>query len=119
MIISTLSFISSKRDPNDPSSFTRQFNTIYAFKDNSGVFWIASYGQGLNIYNSKQKQFRNYKQESGNPFSLKGDIRVTSIIEDRTGTIWMGTWNGGFKSSGIEKQISSIIICTILMIRTV
>ena len=61
---STLSFISYKHDSNDPSSLLG--NSIpFILKDNSGVFWIASYGQGLNIYNSKQKQFRNYKQETG------------------------------------------------------
>src|SRR3970282_1828638 len=82
---STLSFISYKHDPNDPSSLLS--NSIpFILKDNSGVFWIASYGQGLNIYNSKQKQFRTYKQEPGNPFSIKGE-HVTSMFEDINGTI--------------------------------
>lgn len=87
-----LSIISYQKDPYDPSSLIG--NSIrHLYVDNDEVYWISSYG-GLNIYNSKQKQFRNYKHEPGNPFSFKGDF-ATTLLEDKSGTIWIGTQNGG------------------------
>lgn len=87
-----LSIISYKHDPYDPSSLIG--NSIrHLYVDDDEVYWISSYG-GLNIYNSKQKPFRNYKHEAGNPFSFEGDF-ATTLLEDKSGTIWIGTQNGG------------------------
>jgi signal transduction histidine kinase/ligand-binding sensor domain-containing protein/DNA-binding response OmpR family regulator len=89
---SLLNIISYKHDPYNPSSLIG--NSIrHLFVDDDGVYWISSYG-GLNIYNSKQKPFRNYKHEAGNPFSFKGDY-ATTLLEDKSGAIWIGTQNGG------------------------
>ena len=90
---SSLSFISYKHDPYDPSSLSG--NTIpYIYEDNSGLYWVATIGDGLNILDTKQKQFRQYKHEPANPFSLSGND-VLIIYEDKAGIVWISTRKDG------------------------
>ncbi|MCW9094366.1 MAG: ATP-binding protein [Ignavibacteriaceae bacterium] len=88
---SSPSFISYKHDTNDPTSLISNIiQEIY--QDNSGLLWIG--GIELNIYNTKQKQFRHYKHEPDYPSSLSSND-VAAVYEDKDGVIWIGTWDGG------------------------
>ena len=91
--ISSPSFISYKHDPYDPSSLSG--NVVpYIYEDNSGLYWVATIGDGLNILDTKQKQFRQYEHEPANPFSLSGND-VLIIYEDKDGIVWISTRRDG------------------------
>jgi len=90
---SPLSFISYKHDPGDPSSLSIN-NIRYIYQDKSGLFWVATWGGGLHLFNTEQKQFKHYKHKRDDSFSLSANA-VLSIHEDKSGTLWIGNWDGG------------------------
>jgi two-component system, sensor histidine kinase and response regulator len=90
---SPLKFISYKHNPYDPASISG--NVIpFMYEDNSGLYWIATIGDGLNIFDKNQKQFRHYKHDPVDPFSLSGND-VLVMYEDKSGTIWISTRRDG------------------------
>lgn len=61
--------------------------------DHTGHWWAGTYGGGIAKFTNK----------SFHPVSLGNDINsniVKSVIEDREGNYWIGTWNGFFKYNG-------------------
>lgn len=62
-------------------------------EDRKGNFWFASIGSGVYYYDGKS--FQNFTTKDG----LAND-RVTTIYEDKTGTIWFGTENGASRYDG-------------------
>ncbi len=70
-------------------------------KDSFGTLWIGTYDGGLNklvIDNGNGKttdnySFTAYKNLPGDPESIS-DNRISSIIEDRDGLLWIGTERG-------------------------
>lgn len=73
---------------------------ISIFKDREGDLWIGTYGGGLNRLT---KQFQEVKASQArferfvnvpNKNSLSNNI-VTTIIQDRNGLLWFGTFGGG------------------------
>jgi ligand-binding sensor domain-containing protein/serine phosphatase RsbU (regulator of sigma subunit) len=88
-----LSFIRYMNDPRDPSSLSH--NEVYAiYEDQSGTFWIGTYGGGTNKVKKSRKQFIHYKPIHNDPNSLPNEI-VWSIYEDPSGVLWIGTHGGG------------------------
>ncbi|MBN1143618.1 MAG: response regulator [Bacteroidales bacterium] len=75
--------------------------------DPSGTVWVGTWGGGLdkiviqeeeNTSRSNRKKinykFVHYKNDKSSPFSITGNS-IYSILEDRTGSVWVGTdWNG-------------------------
>lgn len=77
---------------NDP--FNVEIRTITSTAD--GDFWLGSL-QGLSRFsfdNDHWQQRARYYHHRQNPNSLGGG-RVVSILQDRDGSVWVGTWNGG------------------------
>jgi len=64
------------------------------YEDESGVFWIGTYGGGLNRY--KDEVFYSYGNQNG----LLNE-NVSCIIEDEFGYLWMSSNNGLYR---VEKQ---------------
>lgn len=81
--------------------------------DRSGTIWVSTYGGGVNKYTPPNQYFRYYSAEG------KYDRFPSSgLIEDKNGTLWLGTSqdvlkfdpeNGTFKSLGINKDIYFIL----------
>ncbi len=67
-------------------------NTIYFIhQDKEGFFWFGTNG-GLNKWNGYN--FDTYVHSQTDPNSI-GQGRVTSILEEDDGTLWIGTLQGG------------------------
>lgn len=86
-----ISFLSprtnEKRDPN--SLVSNYISTLY--KDREGRMWGGTWGRGLVLV---KKEKDKYLFET---FLNKGDVsakQIQSILEDRSGWIWVGTKNG-------------------------
>ena len=80
-------------NPSDPHSLSD--NRVYTlYEDREGVFWIGTFGGGLNKYIKKTNTFICYKNDPRNIYTLS-DNRVLSIFEDSNGSMWIGTYGGG------------------------
>ena len=101
----TESFSHYPSRPNDANSLSSgSVTTIY--EDRSGVLWIGTHGGGLNMLDRENGQFVHYQANPDDPHSL-GDTYevstdpsspssnyVTTIYEDQSGVLWIGTWGG-------------------------
>jgi signal transduction histidine kinase/DNA-binding response OmpR family regulator/ligand-binding sensor domain-containing protein len=92
-------FTRYRHDPGNPNSLPSDF--VWAiYEDRAGVFWIGTTGglsrmnREIEEDNESDRTFINYQHHPTDPNSLS-ESYVTSIIEDRTGTLWIGTNNGG------------------------
>lgn len=70
-------------------------NNIAAFlSDKAGNIWIATDGGGLNYYNTKTKEYKYYKHQTGNINSITKDA-VLALCYSNENDLWIGTWEGG------------------------
>lgn len=87
----------------DGKSFTNVTNQVSSarffsvLEDKKGNFWFASIGSGVYYYDGKS--FRNFTSKDG----LASD-RVTTLYEDRFGSIWFGSDNGVSRYDGKSFQ---------------
>lgn len=72
-------------------------NLVFAMmQDSKGTFWIGTVGGGLIQFNPVTEQFRMYKHDTNNDFSIRHN-EVYSVFEDHSNRLWVGT------KSGLEK----------------
>lgn len=91
-------FIRYKHDPQNSRSLSND-NVECLYSDLAGHLWIGTYGGGLNLLRlsgapAASADFVHFKHNPTDPQSLS-DHFVETIFEDRTGTLWVGTTNGG------------------------
>jgi len=80
---------------NEKTLGSKQITDIYI--ENDSIFWIAAYGGGLTkfVFNPKNKlMLKRYVHDPNNKSSLSDD-RTYTIYEDKSGTLWIGTFGGG------------------------
>jgi ligand-binding sensor domain-containing protein len=93
-----------RNDPDDPHSLSH--NVVRALlTDRSGVFWVSTWGGGLNQYDSEKESFIRYKYNPDDPHSLSNNS-VETIYEDRAGVIWVGTHGGLNKLDRESRQFT-------------
>lgn len=85
-----VSYIVSRAD--DPKSLSG--NSVYLYKDNTGIIWAGTFKQGISYYNRGIMQFPLYKRLAVNPRSLPFED-VNSFEEDDKRNLWIGTNGGG------------------------
>jgi hypothetical protein len=76
-------------------------------EDTAGNLWVGSRQGGLYCFDPRTGKSTVFRH-SGKPGSLSND-GVTSILIDRSGTIWAGTLNG-LDSSGSQNRLPSQIV---------
>jgi ligand-binding sensor domain-containing protein/anti-sigma regulatory factor (Ser/Thr protein kinase) len=81
-----------KNDPNDNNSIAENF-IRFLFEDSDGRIWIATAGNGLDLFDRTTETFIHFKYSAGNLNSIS-DNSITCIDEDRAGGIWAGTLHG-------------------------
>ena len=86
-------------DPNQSTLPDSERHIFY--EDSKGNLWIGTHEGGLNLYDRKRKDFRQFKNNPQDPHSLSTNI-VMCITEDHSGQLWVGT--GQFQGS-LEKVI--------------
>jgi len=81
---------------NDSSRLSSD-QIISLYQDRGGTLWIGTYGGGLcrlNRDDRRTPRFTAYKHRAENPNTISHNS-VNAIIEDRFGTLWLGTYAGG------------------------
>jgi signal transduction histidine kinase/ligand-binding sensor domain-containing protein len=59
-------------------------------EDHSGNIWVGTYGHGLHRFDPRTGQFKTYRHDPADPYSLSNDI-VSRLLVDHNGTLWAGT----------------------------
>ena len=62
-------------------------------QDSRGLVWIASYGNGLFLYDPVDSSLKHYT--ASDRFPLFGSDFLYCVMEDRSGDIWIGQQNAG------------------------
>ena len=76
-------------------------STIYCvFQDSRGFLWFGT-DHGLDKYDGYN--FKTYRHQPENPNSLGGNI-VRAVVEDQSGTLWIGTFGGGLDKFDPKKE---------------
>ena len=57
--------------------------------------WIGTRYASALLYNRKEKQFYNFRNNEYDKGSFSSDYAVRSIIMDKSGTLWFGSWGDG------------------------
>lgn len=75
----------------------RIYNSAYAgLQDNNGVTWFATH-DGLYYFNEKAEMMLPVRKPGFTTAGLRDDL-FTSMLMDKTGTLWFGSWTGGLSS---------------------
>jgi ligand-binding sensor domain-containing protein/signal transduction histidine kinase len=90
-------FTHYQHDPGDPNSLSD--NIIWAIHEDSkqadgNIFWIGTYGGGLNRFDRKANKFTYYQHNPSDRYSLSQN-HVRAICEDDSGALWIGTFSEG------------------------
>lgn len=62
-------------------------------EDHAGNLWVATYANGLYLYDRQRDIWLRYHHTDGNPASLPSD-RVVGVFEDSKGKVWVMTQAG-------------------------
>ncbi|MFC2015501.1 two-component regulator propeller domain-containing protein [Chloroflexota bacterium] len=85
-----------RHDPDDPQSLGYDY-ILALHAARSGVLWIGTYGGGLDRLDENapgEATFTHYRNDPEDPASLSDNL-VVAIYQDRSGTLWVGTYGGG------------------------
>jgi len=63
--------------------------------DGNNNLWIGSRYKGVFLYNKKEDKFYNFINNEFDDESFATFNSVRSILKDKSGTIWFGTWGDG------------------------
>ena len=81
------------------------------YEDRKGTLWAGLWGGGLDALRRSNGTYRlaaNFQNDPSNPVTLP-DNDVESILEDRTGILWLGTFKG---LAALDNQRSEMVIDT-------
>jgi len=88
---------------------TSEGSIIASFFEELNVkLWICT-GDGLVLYDYANNSFYRYRQQKGNENSLPFN-RVTTMLRDRNGVYWVGTFGGGICYFRLHPGFKNIII---------
>jgi PAS domain S-box-containing protein len=68
-------------------------DAITIHEDRSGSLWVGTYDQGLLRFERRTGQFKTYRHNPADPYSLSNDT-VPRLLVDHDGTLWAATWDG-------------------------
>jgi signal transduction histidine kinase/ligand-binding sensor domain-containing protein len=68
-----------------------------AVADKEGLIWMTSSEAGLFCYNPISKTIKNFRNDPNQSSSI-GSNRLTKIVDDNKGNLWIGTWDNGLNS---------------------
>ncbi|MCB1042846.1 MAG: hypothetical protein KDC35_07895 [Acidobacteria bacterium] len=79
----------AKRDPLSQAGLSGN-DVLDIYTDRTGLVWISTYQDGLNVMDTKPRKFALVKRDPRLEHSISGE-RVHSLMLDRKNRIWVGT----------------------------
>jgi signal transduction histidine kinase/ligand-binding sensor domain-containing protein/DNA-binding response OmpR family regulator len=89
-VTNNVNYILSK--PDDAKSLSG--NSVYLYKDNTGIIWAGTFKQGVNYYHTRVMQFPLYRHFTNDPKSLPFED-INAFEEDGYGNLWIGSNGNG------------------------
>ncbi|MBP1656923.1 MAG: hypothetical protein H6Q31_1524, partial [Bacteroidetes bacterium] len=78
--------------PDDPTSISSNVTSVVKF-DSRKRLWVGSWETGLSVFDPSREQFVNFAPRRGDSTWLQAKS-VYALLEDRRGTLWVGTSAG-------------------------
>ncbi|MEO6550468.1 MAG: two-component regulator propeller domain-containing protein [Ferruginibacter sp.] len=89
----TADFTVFKIDNANPLAITN--NSIQAIEDaGNGKIWVGT-GNSLELFDPKKNIFTHFQSSNRDGASLALNANITSMLRDRDGILWVGTYQGG------------------------
>ncbi len=104
----TNEIVEYRAEPGDPTSLSGN-NILNLTIDRSGIFWINSYGDGINKLRERPSRFTSFINQAGNDKSISSNS-VTSFCAGEKDDIWVGTRNGLNKFNKREQTFERFFI---------
>jgi len=79
---------------NRPGEFP-DLHLLCIYADGNDKLWIGTRTKGVLLYSKKKDEFYNYRKNEFDRGSFATSNSVRSILKDRSGTVWFGTWGNG------------------------
>ncbi|MDP4148730.1 MAG: two-component regulator propeller domain-containing protein [Bacteroidota bacterium] len=77
-------------------------------EDRDGNIWLGT-DKGISVFNPHQQYFYSISHQKNNPSSLP-EKEITSFLQTRIGTLYVGTWGGGFSLYDSSLKFKETII---------
>src|SRR5688500_5303401 len=87
-----VSYVAYHHEPLNKNSPSQESIECLA-ADSAGFIWIAPQWMGLDRLDPVSGVFSHFRHDRNNPASLTNDS-VTTLLTDREGTLWIGTYQG-------------------------
>ncbi len=81
-----------QHDPGNANSLSDNFIRS-VFVDKSGLVWIGTNNEGLNLYDPGMNKFKLFTYDINDTTSISNK-GIISICQDKYGFLWFGTWWG-------------------------
>ncbi len=95
----------------DSTKFLKaRISTVGALlQESTGVIWTGGLGKGIGLVRTDTKtgQITTFNHDPKDPTSLSDD-KVYSVFRDKSGNLWVGTFNGLDKLDESDRQILSL-----------
>ena len=96
-------------DPDNTNSITSN-DVYFSYQDTKGRMWVATFGGGLNLFQSNDTHsiFKHKINSFANYPDFGQYMEVRTIVEDKTGRIWVGTTDGLMSFDGDFKSANEV-----------
>ncbi len=71
--------------------------------DNNSLLWVATFGDGLSVYDHEKKLIHHYTYNPDDPNTINSN-RIICIAIDKKNNVWLGSLNGLCLYSSKEKE---------------
>ncbi len=73
--------------------------------DRGNRIWLGYFGAGFSIFDQEKNSFTHYRHNALDPSTILSDT-VTAFLEDRSGSVWIGTYRGLEKFDPVTQKFT-------------
>ena len=103
--LKSISFSKHVFSPSNPKSLSNNF-VLSFFEDQSGLVWIGTSADGVNLYNRGSELFNYFQKMEGIQNSLENET-IMSVYDDEQGRLWIGSDEGLIKFDKQKKTFKN------------
>lgn len=97
-------------DPDSDLPFAQELtHNTCIFADSKNRIWVGHHANGISCYDPETRKTHRYKHDPKDTTSLSTNLRISDIVEDAQGNIWVATTNGLNKWSPETRAFQRVI----------